>query len=79
MDLMEALAQTKPQVGASCSVGLMLSALTGDEHAQAASVLEKDSGYSNAHLSRAFGLAGHKLHEGSVRRHRAGECRCEPV
>lgn len=79
MDLTAALAQTKPSIGASCSVGIMLDALDGDDQAQALAVLAKDSGYSNAHLSRAFGLTGHKLHEGSVRRHRAGECRCEPV
>lgn len=79
MDLSEALARTRPRIGAACSIGIMLDALDGADREQVLAVLTKDSGYSNAHLSRAFNLTGRKIHEGTVRRHRAGECQCEPV
>lgn len=77
MDLDAALAQTQSHIGVQCTVGRMLADLDATGHAKVLKALVKGSGYSNAHLSRAFGAMGYKVHSGSVARHRAGDCRCE--
>lgn len=75
MKLSEALAQSRPQIGATCATGKMLSEVDAKTRAEILDALD-DKSLSNAHLSRAFTLIGYKMADGAVQRHRAGGCRC---
>ena len=76
MDLATALNQARPTIGATCYTGRMLAAVDDKTRADILDALANRE-LSNAHLSRAFALIGYKINDGAVRRHRAGECRCE--
>lgn len=75
MKLQEALAQSRPQIGATCATARMLEAVDANTRAEILDALD-DKSLSNAHLSRAFTLLGFKMADGAVQRHRAGGCRC---
>ena len=75
MDLKEALAQSRPQIGATCYTGRLLAESDPKTRADIQAALD-DPGLSNAHLARAFALMGHRINDGAIRRHRVGECRC---
>ena len=75
MDLTQALAQSRPTVGATCSTGKLLAEADPKTRADLQAALN-DPNVSNAHLARALSLLGHKVTDGTIRRHRVGECRC---
>lgn len=75
MNLTEALAQSRPQIGQTCYTGKLLAASDAKTRAEIQAALDNPD-LSNAHLARALALLGHKINDGAIRRHRVGECRC---
>lgn len=75
MKLSEALAQSRPRIGAECATGRIINSVDDATRAEIEAALA-DPSLSNAHLARAFTLLGHRIGDGAVQRHRAGGCRC---
>jgi hypothetical protein len=75
----DALAQTAPKKGPSCSVGKLIATLDKKAVADVQAALANTE-IQSAHLARALGLlteSGKELDSGAVRRHRSGGCNCQ--
>jgi hypothetical protein len=76
MDLTEALAQTAPKKGPTCSVGKFLATLDSKARAQVEDACANVQ-LQTAHLTRALAMmAGTKFDPQTVSRHRKGSCNC---
>jgi hypothetical protein len=73
----EALTQTAPKKGPSCSIGVFLATLQPAKRSEVDAALA-DADLQTAHLTRALELmAGRKFQPMSVGRHRKGGCNCQ--
>ena len=77
MNFTEALTQTAPRKGPSCSVGKYLTTLTAKERAEVEAALANTE-LQSAHLTRALSAmsGGGKFDPQSVTRHRRSGCNC---
>ena len=76
LSFMDALsAQPGKPRGELCSVELVRQAMSDGDRQQFDAALA-DRSVSHARLSRALASIGHKVNQGTIGRHRVGDCKC---
>lgn len=75
MKLLEAIEDARVKHGPRCAVGLLLATLPKPEAADLQTCLD-DQRYQHAQIARGLHHIGHKIDQGTIGRHRHGECSC---